>query len=170
MKFETLRLDPEWSEIIGFPASNFDMMVHGQPGHGKTVWLLKFAKYLASKFGKVLFVTKEEHGAMTLTNKVNEFNFKSPNLFYSSHIDGIDLSQFKFVFLDSINVLKLTLDDYIRLRERYPNTAFISILQTTKDGKFKGGKDWEHEVEIAVEIHQRKPRVYKNRYGVLTQT
>lgn len=168
MKFKTLQLAQEWAQHIGLPAENFDMMVHGQPGHGKTVWLLKFAKYLADKFGKVLFVSKEEYGAATLTDKVNQFNIQSPNLFFSPDIKGINLSDYKFVFMDSINVLKLTLEDYVRLREQHPNTAFIIILQTTKDGKFKGGKDWEHEVEIAVEIIKRQPRVYKNRYGVLT--
>lgn len=169
MKFKTLPLSQEWAQHIGLPAENFDMMVHGQPGHGKTVWLLKFAKYLADTFGKTLFVSKEEYGAATLTDKVNQFNIKSPNLFFSPDIHGINLNNYRFVFMDSINVLKLDIEDYKRLREQYPNTAFIIILQTTKDGKFKGGKDWEHEVEIAVEINKRQPRVYKNRYGVLTE-
>jgi len=168
MKFKTLKLAPEWVKLIGQPAENFDMMVHGQPGHGKTVWLLRFAKYLADTFGRTLFVSKEEYGAATLTDKVNQFNFKSPNLFFSPDLNGVNLNAYKFVFLDSINVLKLTLQDYVQLREKYPNTAFILILQTTKDGKFKGGKDWEHEVEIAVQIINRKPIVYKNRYGVLS--
>jgi predicted ATP-dependent serine protease len=113
-------------------------------------------------------VSKEEYGAATLTDKVNQFDIKSPNLFFSPDIKGINLSDYKFVFMDSINVLKLTLEDYVKLREQHPETAFIIILQTTKDGKFKGGKDWEHEVEIAVEIIKRQPRVYKNRYGIIT--
>lgn len=168
LKFKTLPLASEWSKHLGLPADNFDMMLHGQPGHGKTVWLLKFAKDLADQFGKVLFVSKEEYGAATLTDKVNQFNIKSPNLFFSSDINGLNLSDYQFVFLDSINVLKLNIEDYKQLREQHPNTAFIIILQTTKDGKFKGGKDWEHEVEIAGEVKNRELRVYKNRYGVLS--
>jgi predicted ATP-dependent serine protease len=58
------------------------------------------------------------------------------------------------------------------LRTQNPNTAFIGILQKNKDGSFKGGKEWEHEFEIASELifnedGKRAIRTYKNRYGVM---
>ena len=67
--------------------------------------------------------------------------------------------------------------DYVQFRTKYPAMASILVLQKTKDGKFKGTKDWEHEVEINSElIKQIDPEtgevirelvVTKNRYGVI---
>ncbi|PZR31615.1 MAG: hypothetical protein DI538_20760, partial [Azospira oryzae] len=46
------------------------------------------------------------------------------------------------------------------------NTSFILILQHTKAGNYKGGKDWEHEIEIAGEVEKGVITIYRNRYGV----
>ena len=62
--------------------------------------------------------------------------------------------------------LGLQLQDYKDLRAKYPNTAFILILQHTKAGNYRGGKDWEHEIEIAGEVEEGVMTIYRNRYGV----
>ena len=87
-------------------------------------------------------------------------------------MNGVNISNFALVIADSINSIGITLEQYIALRTKNPNTAFIGILQKTKDGNFRGGKEWEHEFEIAGELifnekNQRCIKTYKNRYGVL---
>lgn len=42
---------------------------------------------------------------------------------------------------------------------------FIFILQHTKAGDFKGGKDWEHIAEIVGEVNKEIVTVTKNRYA-----
>lgn len=37
------------------------------------------------------------------------------------------------------------------------------IVQSTKDGDFRGGKEWEHEMDIAGEVVNRQLRLRKNR-------
>lgn len=164
--FEKLNFDYRYSSLIGQPATNFTMMLHGEPNAGKTTFLLKFAKYLAECFGKVLYISSEEFSASTMTDKVNELLNPFPeNLYFYANLN-IDLSEYDFVILDSVNDLGLTLHDFKALRKDHPDTAFILILQHTKDGQYRGGKDWEHEVEIAGEVADGVVTIYRNRYGV----
>ena len=170
-KYQVIKLGKyakHWGEV----AANFDLMFHGEPGAGKTYFLLTFANWFAQTFGPVLFCSNEEFGTVTLQNKIIETNSNNKNLFFSKSIDGVDLNKFKLLILDSINNGKITLDDYKRLRLKYPTLAVIAIMQKNKDGSFKGGKDWEHEFEIACELffndkNKRVIRTYKNRYGVM---
>lgn len=172
-KYETMDIGP-YAKYFGHVAKNFDMMLHGQPGAGKTFFLLKLANWLAENKGKVLFISTEEFGAVTLTNKINETKANSKNLFFAGSINGINFSDYDFVILDSVNDAGITLVTYKLLRTKHPNTAFILILQKTKEGTFRGGKEWEHEVEIAAELTVDKStkklkrfiNTYKNRYGV----
>ena len=169
--YKTIDLGP-YKKYFGEVAHNFDMMLHGEPGVGKTFFLLKFANWYANNIGDVLFVSDEEYGTVTLQNKIAETNSNSPNLYFSKSMNGVNISNFALVIADSINSIGITLEQYIALRTKNPNTAFIGILQKTKDGNFRGGKEWEHEFEIAGELifnekNQRCIKTYKNRYGVL---
>lgn len=166
-KFEVLNFSSPWITLIGKPARNFTMMLHGEPGAGKTTLLLKFAKYLANTFGKVLYVSSEEFSASTMTDKINLLlNPFPPNLEFAANLKDPILSNYEFIILDSVNDLGLKLQDYKDLRDKHPNTCFILILQHTKAGSYKGGKDWEHEIEIAGEVENGVITIYRNRYGV----
>lgn len=169
--YETINLG-KYAKYWGKVAANFDVMFHGEPGAGKTYFLLTFANWYANNLGAVLYNSNEEYGTVTLQNKIIETKSNSKNLFFSKTLDGVDLSKFNLLILDSINNAKITLDDYKQLRIKYPNLAVIAIMQKTKDGSFRGGKDWEHEFEIASELNfnEKKKRVlrtYKNRYGLM---
>jgi predicted ATP-dependent serine protease len=143
-------------------------MIYGQPGSGKTTFLLEFAHYL-TRFGDVLYVSGEEYNSSPLTEKVNALPSIPSNLHFSKRIKGVQLSNYRFIILDSVTDLGIDLDTYKKLREDNPDTCFILILQTTKDGNFRGGKEWEHEVEIAAEIQDGVINIYKNRYGTKGQ-
>lgn len=164
---DALNFNYRWSALLGKPARNFRMMIHGEPGGGKTTFLLKFAQYLAENFGKVIYISSEEFAATTLTTKVKElFNAFPPNLHFTENANQYDLSEYDFIVLDSVNDLGLSIADFKQLKQDYPNAAFILLLQHTKSGQFKGGKEWEHETEIAGEIENGLVTIYKNRYGV----
>lgn len=164
LDYTLLPFNNEWQQMLGNPAHNFKLMVHGEPGHGKTVLLLRFAKYLADNFGNVLYISSEEYGTPTLSEKVKRFNIYSNGLMFGKSVNVNNIGQYSFVFIDSINHAKLKLDDFVKLINQYPNTAFIIIAQHNKDGSFRGGKDWEHEVDIAAEVQNREFKAYKNRF------
>lgn len=166
-KFEKLAFVEPWRSLIGTPAKNFTLMLHGEPGAGKTSFLLKFAEYLAINFGKVIYISSEEFEATTITDMVNELlNPFPPNLEFFVTLKDLDLSGYDFVILDSVNDLKLKLDEFKNLRKAFPDKAFILVLQHTKDGAYRGGKDWEHEIQIAGEVKTGAITIYRSRYGV----
>lgn len=165
-KLDLLDFFSFWQSLFGRPARNFTMMFHGEPHNGKTIFLLKLAQYLAETFGDVLYVSSEEFGSPTMTKKVNEFLNPIPQqLHFAENLDDPDLSEYQFVILDSVNDLGLKINEYREMRKDYPETAFIFILQHTKAGDFKGGKDWEHIAEIVGEVNKGIVTVTKNRYA-----
>ena len=46
----------------------------------------------------------------------------------------------------------MELEDMIELKNKYPRTSFIFIFHATKDGKFKGGNELAHEVDVIIEV------------------
>jgi hypothetical protein len=165
-KLDLLDFSSFWHSLFGRPARNFTMMFHGEPHNGKTIFLLKLAQYLAENFGDVLYVSSEEFASPTMTKKVNEFLNPIPQrLHFAENLDGPDLSEYQFVILDSVNDLGLKINEYREMRKDYPETAFIFILQHTKAGDFKGGKDWEHIAEMVGEVHKGVVTITKNRYA-----
>lgn len=167
LQVDELEFTYPWNSLLGKPARNFSMMFHGDPGSGKTTLLLKLVEYLANTFGKVLYLSSEEHGATTLVKKLNVLMpVRPPGLDFAANLDTPDLTQYEFIVLDSVNNLKLSIDDLKRLKKDHPQTAFIIVLQHTKDGSYRGGKDWEHETEVAVKVEHGVATVYRTRYGV----
>ena len=62
-------------------------------------------------------------------------------------LDGLD-----FVFIDSISRGGFEIEDLIKLQEQYPRVGFVYIFHTTKDGRFRGGNHYAHEVDVIVEV------------------
>lgn len=140
------------------------MMFWGLPGSGKTVYLLKFAQYLAEKMGmSVLYIANEEWGRSTLADKINEFKIGHPKLKLAKDLTGVDLNQYEVVFMDSVQTLGFDVKRFKQFVENNPGRIYIAVIQSTKDGDFRGGKDWEHEVDIAGEVVNRRLILRKNR-------
>jgi predicted ATP-dependent serine protease len=174
-----LKFEGRWGDMLGDISPDFSMMVSGAPGSGKTTFLLEFAYYLASNFGKVLYISSEEYGSVTLAEKLKDI-IKTKGL-YKKDVKGIqkslipqdlffgksfsDLTDFNFIIVDSINDIDLDLMDFREIRNIYPDKGFVLVLQTTKSEDYRGGKDWEHEVDIALFMKDGKINMFKNRYG-----
>jgi antirestriction protein ArdC len=145
------------------------IMIWGLPGHGKTVYLLLFAQYLAEfRNLKVLYLANEEFKRSTLTEKVKEFKIGHKNLKCLPSLEelkkyGLTISDFDAIFFDSVNSMGINLKEFKKLVKDNPGKILIPIIQSTKDGDFRGGQDWEHEVDIAGEIVNRKLIIRKNR-------
>lgn len=162
LTFKEIPLDGEWKSEFNRLMSDTQIMIWGVPGSGKTVKLLKFAQYLAAKGLPTLYVANEEFGRSSFTEKIREFNIGHEQLKFAKHLPE-DMSEFQAIFLDSVQSIGMDLDGYKKFREMYPNKLTVAIIQSTKDGDFRGGKDWEHEVDIAGEVISRKLRMRKNR-------
>jgi hypothetical protein len=165
--YEMLPFSGKWKELMGQPAKNFTLMLHGEPGSGKTTFMMMFVKYL-SGFGSVLFISSEEFGSPTLQSKIKDYLNPVPeNVHFAGSVNNADLSGYQFIVMDSINDLGLSLDDFKNLKAKNPDTAFIFLVQHTKNGQFRGSKEWEHEAQIVAEVSEGTITITKNRYGVM---
>ena len=121
------------------------------PKSGKSTLMLEFAQHLAENHGKTLYVAIEEGFGYTLKDKIQRVGAKSSNLSFAAempkNLDGLD-----FVFIDSISRGGMEIEDLIKLQEQYPKIGFVYIFHTTKDGRFRGGNHYAHEVDVIIEV------------------
>jgi hypothetical protein len=164
LKFNTIGFQDKWLSFIGDPAPGFTVMVFGMPKMGKSYLCIEFAGYLARNHGKVLYVAKEEKLDKTLQDKLNEKNVAHENL---SVADGIpsDLSAYNFIFLDSVNKLGLSPKDLEKLKAENKGKSFVYIFQATKGGFFKGNNEFQHDVDVVIEVPERGKATQYGRFN-----
>ena len=164
LKFEGLGFTGKWLNFIGDPAKGFTAMVFGKPKFGKSYLCIDFAGYLARNQGKTLYVAKEEELDATLQKKMSDKSVAHPNLDVSDQLPD-DLSPYSFVFLDSVSKLGLSPQDLSQLEKQYSNTSFIYVFQVRKDGVFKGKNEFQHDVDVVIEVPEKGLAVQNGRYN-----
>lgn len=164
LQFNTIGFKDKWLDFIGDPAPGFTAMVFGMPKMGKSYLCVDFAGYLARNHGKVLYVAKEEKLDKTLQDKLKEKNVAHENLTVA---DGIppSLADYDFIFLDSVNKLGLTSKDLEKLKTENKGKSFIYIFQATKAGKFKGNNEFQHDVDVVIEVPERGKAIQYGRFN-----
>jgi hypothetical protein len=164
MQFDTLGFTGKWLELIGDPSEAFSAMVFGRPKMGKSYLCVDFAGYLARHHGTVLYVAKEEGLDYTLKAKLDEKHVKHPNLTVASFLPD-DLSAYQFIFLDSVTRLNLGHEDLNRLKKTWPQHSFIFIFQSTKSGMFRGAQQFQHDVDIVIEVPEKGRAIQMGRFN-----
>lgn len=167
MRFDTLPLSGNFQKLIGTPSTNFKMMVYGSPGSGKTTLCLMFADNLCKYHNKnVLFATIEEGLNHTFQSKLKRMNATNPKLNIATHLPA-DLTPFDVIVLDSVNTFGLDSKELHLLYETYPDKIFIGIFQTTKNGVFRGSREFQHDCDVVVEVKNGVATTVnqKNRFG-----
>ena len=155
MDFQTIGLKGKYKELIGDPSVGFTAMVYGLPKSGKSTMCLDFANYLAAHHGKVLFCAVEEGFGYTLKEKIERLKAHHSNLYMTDRVPE-NISDFDFVFIDSVSKAGMDVNDIDQIRKLHPNTSFIFIYHTTKEGKFKGVNEHAHEVDVIVQVDKGK--------------
>lgn len=155
----TYKFSEPYSDFIGHPTENFSAIVYGLPKSGKSNFSIQFASYLARQFGKVLYVASEEGlRSQTLIDKVKYNLADNREIMFSGERDienvkkQINQMDFKFIFFDSLNALHITSDQLQEVKKQFPDKAFISVLQSTKDGAFKGSQEFAHNCDVIIKV------------------
>jgi len=158
-----------WHYLFGDPSSNFMAMLHGLPGNGKSTFSVQLADYFQKYHGDVMYIASEQSGfnksLQDLLNQYADNSFSISNDAKDHTYDKIlkASKEYKLVILDSINHIGLSASEFENIREQSPNTAFLAIMQSKKDGDFKGTQEWAHNCDIIIEMrnmiaHQTKSR------------
>ena len=164
MQFDSSGFTGKWLNFIGDPSKGFTAMVFGKPKMGKSYLCIDFAGYLSRNHGKVLYVAKEEKLDATLQKKLNDTNVKNPNLFVSDYLPDT-LSDYDYVFIDSVNKMELQPSDLDTLKANNPGVCFIYVFQTTKEGNFRGSNHFQHDVDVVIEIPKKGTAVQNGRFN-----
>ncbi|MEL0594169.1 MAG: hypothetical protein U1O81_07860 [Planktothrix rubescens PR223] len=156
-----------YGQFIGQPPIGFEIVVHGLPGQGKSFFCYMFAHYLASNWGRVLYVASEEGFSQTTALKLRDT--KHPNLDVSNSGDAetifqtVKKDQYKFIFFDSLKHLKINYDLYLELRGFYENESFVSVQQSTKGKEMAGEQSLKHEIDVEIIVENGYAYTGKNR-------
>ena len=164
LKFDTIGFKNKWLDFIGDPAPGFTAMVYGRPKMGKSYLCVDFAGYLARNHGKVLYVAKEERLDKTLQDKLKNKDVAHVNLFVADLLPT-DLADYDFIFLDSVNRLGLTAKDLEELKEKNKGKSFIYVFQVTKEGKFRGNNEFQHNVDVVIDLPELGKAVQFGRFN-----
>lgn len=156
-EFVTLGFSNEWLDLVGNPAPDADYVVFGKPKSGKTTFCLKFAQYLAA-FGKVLYVSAEMGISVALQEAILRCEATSGNIRYVAAPLLADLSgviqkgRYKFIVIDSVQSLGLTPALAKELKMAHKHRGFVFILQSKRNGDFKGDQSWVHDTDVKVSL------------------
>lgn len=152
--------------LLSHSRDKFYKIVSGLPEQGKTSYCVKFATYYASQHGKVLYLPSEQSGknldfkqvlermegtGFDIDPNVNSYNFQQ----LLETVQGYDL-----VILDSVNNMNLSPQQVQEINKR---AAVMAVMQSTKDGGFKGSQDYFHDCDKFVIIDKLRASASKSR-------
>lgn len=168
-KYNCFPFDGKWKDFFGLPSYAFHLAVHGKPGEGKSTFCVQFADYLAKNFGKVVYVSGEEGLSKTVQDKIINNGIDNPYLFFAdiksfNEIKTEIPNEYHFIFIDSLDTLRIDSVKLKELKEHYPQSAFITISQSTKDGKMRGSQEITHDTDIAAKVENGIAITTKNRF------
>jgi predicted ATP-dependent serine protease len=164
ISYDTLNLKGKWGNLLGKPAKDVCIMLWGMGGQGKTTAALQLARTAALQGQKVLYVSSEQYGSLSLVENLTRQGGAVQNLFFSKSLSDVS-GKFDWLFFDSINNLRIDIKDFQALRAKYPKTAIVMIFQATKEGNFKGSQEWQHDCDTVIKVHGGVAKIDgKNRY------
>lgn len=156
-----------------YPQFEFDtgalIAVHGAPGSGKTLFLLKCADGLD---GGVIYLALEEGPGVSLSSYLRKLEIHRPDFLISGGLSHADLAAYldehrpRTLVIDSLSVSSLQASDLLQIQQKFAVTLLFS-LQQTKAGDAAGKMELLHIVDVVIEVSQLHWRVTKSRFGGL---
>jgi hypothetical protein len=138
-EFTDIDLPAEWEKHLGEIPHPFRMYVSGDPGHGKTEYLMKLSIVMANYYGKVHLnnVEQGKHKGIKQSWVRNNFAEVVPagKWMYAKKLNVYDdyvaylsrRNSCKLAMIDSISYWNLTYDQVKELFERFPLKSFIIV-------------------------------------------
>ena len=167
--FDVLSIDGDWERFLGRPERGFLLALHGTPFSGKSSLCLRLLGYLC-RFGSCLYISAEEGISESFKRKVQQWLPPTSEVTISSTKipGGIKraVAKFDFVVIDSVQAATLSVDDLESMIGK--KTSIIAVLQSTRDGGYRGGADYIHLADIVWGIsmveNSQNIDVQKNRF------
>lgn len=169
-----------WNTIFKDLYKGCSVMVYGEPGAGKTTFLIDYIIDRHRATGeKIAYVSSEQvrqrRGETNETEIMPSLKLLLKRKFKQGVPPDITFHALlppekkDVVIIDSINAMGLRSKDAVNLLNKNPDTDYIFVCQMTKSGDFKGAKDFEHLVDVVCKIKKIDGEsvvcASKNRFG-----
>jgi hypothetical protein len=156
VEFDSLDFSGKFLELIGKPSRIFSGIIWGLPKGGKSNLSIRFADYLQEYFGDVVYIAAEEGVSASLKEKFIQIKGGGVTVVECRNREEIreylKNKPFQFVFIDSINVAGID-NEYLELiKAENPKKSFVSIVQATKSGNFKGDQGLTHNCDFVIKV------------------
>ena len=160
---ETYPFTGDWQKILGEPDIRFSTLIRGEAKSGKSTYCAKFAQYV-SQFGRVLYISAEERiNSKTLQNRIKLCSVTSEKVrfVHTKRLEDIykliQTGGYRFVILDSIQHIQMSLQDFEDLRHHYKRRkiSFHIVMQMGVNIT-----QWKHEVDVLIEVKQGRAQVH----------
>ncbi len=172
--FKTLDFDGKWLESFGKPSHNFKCLIWGNSRHGKTNFTTQLIKYL-SRFGKVFYNSIEEGKSRSLQiawerNEMMDVDGLVTLLDRERVKEVIarlkKQRSIKFLVLDSTQMARLSLDDYLELVDVARNRVALIFISHAEGKEPKGAvaKELKYDADVKIYVEGFKADV-ASRYG-----
>lgn len=158
-KFTELQFTEQWLDTMGLPERNFKAIIYGKPKNGKTEFCVQFAKYL-TRFGRVLYNSFEQGHSRSLQtawqrNGMHEVNGRIIVTHKEKFDDMVARLKRKkspqIIFIDSLQYIKLTADQWRLLVDTFRKKIFIVISHASGDDpKGTAAEAVQYDVDISV--------------------
>ncbi|OSZ81930.1 hypothetical protein CAP35_01270 [Chitinophagaceae bacterium IBVUCB1] len=149
-QFRTIGLKGKYRQLLGDPEPGFSAMIYGKPKQGKSTVAIDLAKEL-TKHGKVLYCAFEEGHGLTLKDKVVRNHADVPGLDFADKLPP-HIKSYQYVFIDSVSDAGLDEQAFKQLIKSSKPSSVIGIFHATKDGKFRGGQTYAHDVDVLIRV------------------
>jgi len=153
------------------PSNPLHITMYGGAGSGKSTFALNFGKYFSMNFGKVLFLSSEMAAGETLKKALKRT--KSKDIFIDAdpqqltpdeHIEQLKKNNIKLVIIDSANHVGWNANTLETIKKAIPDLSTLTILQSTKDGVYKGDSAYSFNSDVNLKLEERKAILEKSRY------
>lgn len=170
---DCLEFTGEWKEFLGRPSKNFYMNISSQPGDGKSTFAIRFANYLATDFGKVIYVTNEEDAAriklkLNQVGKLAKFDFDFEARTMNDIAELVEEEGYNHVFIDSAQNAGIDYKELWNFHINHPYTSMVVISRQTKSGCTRGSQNKEYDGDITITFPKKGlAQTIKNRFNDL---
>lgn len=171
--FDTFPFEGAFLESFGEPEKNFKMIIYGDPGNGKTEFSVRFAKYLAG-FRKVLYCSYEQGISKSLQVSIIRNNMEevSGKIMFLEGGSVVELSNYikksrpGIIFIDSLDYMRLTTEQYKTLTKAHPKRAFVIVTWSRNEApKSQYAKDIEYMCDIKSYVENFRITKPRSRFG-----
>jgi predicted ATP-dependent serine protease len=142
------------------------------PGGGKTTMSLKFAEFFGNNFGKVKYLSSEMGISDGLKSMVKRVGMTSDKVFFDKSkkplnmlINELNTKGFKMLIIDSANYIGYSPEDIESIKNEVKGLSTFIILQSTKDGKFRGANDYAHNADVILKVADLEVFTEKTRFA-----